>query len=214
MLVNVTVTLGIINVILWSRTPIYTTQWYTYVYQTWQRVNYLSLPQLGKCRNSSWRLLWLHHLGSHYDQNPHVWSLVKHRQFSCHCIFACQGKLDPFIWAETLAQSHLLAWMQLPSLPPSIWGTKNLWSCSVQFSSVAQSCPTLWDPMNGSMPGLPVHNQLPEFTQTHLHRVGDAIQPSHPLSPPYPTPNRSQNQSLFQWVNSLHEVAKVLEFQL
>jgi len=136
MLVNVTVTLGIITVILWSCTPRYTTQWYTYVYQTWQRVNYLSLPQLGKCRNSSWRLLWLHHLGSHYDQNPHVWSLVKHRQFSCHCIFACQCKLDPFIWAETLAQSDLLAWMQLPSLPPSIWGTENLWSCSVQFSSV------------------------------------------------------------------------------
>ena len=69
--------------------------------------------------------------------------------------------------------------------------------------------------MNRSMPGLPVHHQLPEFTQTHVHRVHDAIQLSHPLSSPSPPAlNPSQHQSLFQWVNSLHEVAKVLEFQL
>ena len=86
---------------------------------------------------------------------------------------------------------------------------------SVQFSPVAQSCPTLCDPMNRNMPGLPVHHQLPEFTQTHVHRVSDAIQPSHPLSSPSPpAPNPSQHQSLLQWVNSSHEVAKVLEFQL
>ena len=67
---------------------------------------------------------------------------------------------------------------------------------SVQFSSVAQSCPTLWDPMNSSTPGLPAHHQLPEFTQTHVHRVSDAIQPSHPLSSPSPpAPNPSQHQS-------------------
>ena len=84
-----------------------------------------------------------------------------------------------------------------------------------QFSSVTQSCPTLCDPMNRSTPGLPVHHQLLEFTQTHVHRVDDAIQPSHPLSSPFPpAPNPSQHQSLFQWVNSSHEVAKVLEFQL
>ena len=70
---------------------------------------------------------------------------------------------------------------------------------SVQFSSVTQLCPTLCDPMNCSMPGLPVHHQLPEFTQTNVHRVGDAIQPSHPLlSPSPPDPNPSQHQSLFQ----------------
>ena len=86
---------------------------------------------------------------------------------------------------------------------------------SVQFNSVAQSCPTLCDPMNCSTPGLLVHHQLPEFTQTHIHRVSDAIQPSHPLSSPFPpAPNPSQHQSLFQWVNSSHEVAKVLDFQL
>jgi len=86
---------------------------------------------------------------------------------------------------------------------------------SVQFGSVTQSCPALFDPMKCSTPGLPVHHQLPEFTQTHVHRVSDAIQPSHPLSSPSPpAPNPSQHQSLSQWVNSSHEVAKVLEFQL
>ena len=86
---------------------------------------------------------------------------------------------------------------------------------SVQFSSVAQSCLTLCNPMNRSTPALPVYQQLPEFTQTHIHRVSDAIQPSHPRSSlSSPAPNPSQHQSLFQWVNSSHEVAKVLGFQL
>ena len=84
---------------------------------------------------------------------------------------------------------------------------------SVQFSSVAQSCPTLWDPMNCSTPGLPVHHQLPEFTQTHV-RVRDSVQPSHPLlSPSLPALNLSQHQGLFKWVSSSHHVTKVLEFQ-
>ena len=84
-----------------------------------------------------------------------------------------------------------------------------------QFSSVAQSCPTLCDPMNCSTPGLPVHYQVPEFTQTHVDWIGDAIQPSHPLSFPLPLAlNLSQHQGLFQWVSSSHQVAKVLEFQL
>ena len=96
---------------------------------------------------------------------------------------------------------------------------KNLKRCStsyiIQFSSVAQSCPTLCNPMNRSTPDLPVHHQLPESTQTHIHLVGDAIQPSHPLlSPSPPARNPSQHQSLFQWVNSSHEVAKVLELAL
>ena len=87
-----------------------------------------------------------------------------------------------------------------------------------QFSSVQFSRSVMSDSlqrMNHSTPGLPVHHQLPEFTQTHVHRVSDAIQPSHPLlSPSPPVPNPSKHQSLFQWVNSSHEVAKVLEFQL
>ena len=86
---------------------------------------------------------------------------------------------------------------------------------SVQFSSVAQSCLTLCDPMNRSTPGLPVHHQLPGSTQTHVHWVSDPIQPSHPLSSPsLPALNLSQHQHLFKWVSSWHQVAKVLEFQL
>ena len=86
---------------------------------------------------------------------------------------------------------------------------------SVQFSPVIQLCLTLCNPMNRSMPGLPIHHHLPEFTQTHVHRVGDAIQPPHSLSSPSPpAPSPSQHQGLFQRVNSSHEVGKVLEFQL
>ena len=82
--------------------------------------------------------------------------------------------------------------------------------CLLQFSSVAQSCPTLCDCMNRSTPG---HHQLPEFTQAHVHWVRDAIQPSHPLlSPSPPALNLSQHQGLFEWVSSLHQMGKVLEF--
>ena len=81
---------------------------------------------------------------------------------------------------------------------------------SVQFSSVTQLCPTLCDPINCSMPGLPVHHQHPELTQTHIHWVGDAIQPSHSLSSPSPPAlNLSQHQDLFKWVSYSHQVAKV-----
>ena len=84
----------------------------------------------------------------------------------------------------------------------------------IQFNSVADSCPTLCDPMNRSIPGLPVH-QLLESTQTHVHWVDDAIQPSHPLSSPSPPAlNLSQHQGLFKWVSSPHQVAKVLELKL
>ena len=109
----------------------------------------------------------------------------------------------------------------------SLWGHSRTWlsthththlynihdGYNIQFSSVAQSCLTLCDPMNPSTPGLPVHHHLLEFTQTHVHRVRDAIQPSHPRSTPSPAPSPSQHQSPFQWVNSSREVAKVLEFQ-
>ena len=108
------------------------------------------------------------------------------------------------------------------SCPGAVCVSDNVWWHYIpgrlglgEFSSVAQSCPTLCDSMNHSTPGLPVHHQIPESTQTHVHWVSDAIQPSHPLSSPSPpAPNPSQHQGLFQWVNSLHQVAKVLEFQL
>ena len=94
----------------------------------------------------------------------------------------------------------------------SMWNECN---CVVQFSSVAQSCPTFCNPRNRSMPGLLVHHQLLESTQTHVHWVGDAIQPSHPLSSPSPSAlNLSQHQGLCQRISSSHQVAKVLEFQL
>ena len=94
--------------------------------------------------------------------------------------------------------SHLALKLTFSGLCSKVTSQSFLW-----FSSVAQSCPTLRSPMNRSTPGLPVHHHLPEFTQTHIHRVSDAIQPSR-SSPSPPAPNPSQHQSLFQWVNSLH----------
>ena len=114
-------------------------------------------------------------------------------------------------WSQSKNNTQLWMWLVIEAMSNAVKSS----IASVQFSSVAQSCPTLCDPMNRSTPGLPVHHQLPEFTQTHVHRVSYAIQPSHPWSSPSPpAPNPSQHHSLFQWVNSPHEVAKVLEFQL
>jgi len=101
-----------------------------------------------------------------------------------------------------------ILWVELHSRWPFV-------SDFCQFSSVSQSCLTLCDPMECSTPGLPVHHQLPELTQTHVHWVGDAIQKSHPLSSPSPPAfHLSQHQGLCKWVSTSHQVAKVLEFQL
>ena len=131
-------------------------------------------------------------------------------------------------WEDTLengmaTQSNILPWRipwtQEPGRLQFIRSkrVRNNWSDSMRagISSVTQSCLTLCDPMDCSTPGVPVHYQLPELAQTHVHRVGDAIQPSHPLSSPSPSAfNLSQHQGLFQWVSYSHQVAKVLEFQL
>ena len=130
------------------------------------------------------------------------------------------GEGDNRGWAGWMASLTQWTWVWVSSR--SWWWQGSLTCCSPdQIRLVTQSCPTLCNPMNHSTPGLPVHRQLPEFTETHVHLVSDAIsisfeiQPSHPLSSPSPpAPNSSQHQSLFQWVNSSHEVAKVLEFQL
>ena len=143
----------------------------------------------------------------------------KNTGVGCHCMKvksesevaqSCQTLSDPVDCSlqgsavHGIFQARVLDWVPLPS--PYI---------IIQFSSVAQSCPTLCNPMNRSTPGLSVHHQLPEFTETYVHRVSDAIQPSHPLSSSSPpAPNPSQHQSLFQWVSSSYKVAKVLEFQL
>ena len=121
-------------------------------------------------------------------------------------------------------------WQPTPVfLPGEFYGQRSLagyspWSgkksdmtewLGLQFSSVSQLCLTLCNPMNPSTPGLPVHHQLPEFTQTHVHWVSDAIQPSHILSSPSPPAlNLSQYQRLFKWISSSHQVAKVVELGL
>ena len=125
------------------------------------------------------------------------------------------SKREYFLALFIKKSPEFLGLWPLPSPSKYIPWTFASFISSVQFSSVTQSCLTLHDPMNHRTPGLPVHHQLPEFTQTHVHRVNDVIQPSHPLSSPSPpAPNPYQHQGLFQWVNSSHEVAKVLEFQL
>ena len=130
----------------------------------------------------------------------------------------CEGQWDGgLLQAQEIDhRRNPTCWLfSLDFQPPELGENKVLLLSPLQFSSVTPSCPTLCDPMNCSTLGLPVHHQFPEFTQSHIHRVGDAIQLSHPLSSPSaPAPNPSQHQSLFQWVNSSLEVAKVLEFQL
>jgi len=110
--------------------------------------------------------------------------------------------------------SQLRDWTQVLRIADRFFTTKPPRKPRNDFSSVTQLCPTLCDPMNCSTPGFPVHHQLSEFTQTHVHWVSDAIQPSHPLSSPSSAFNLSQHQGLFKWVSSSHQVAKVLEFQL
>ena len=142
--------------------------------------------------------------------------ITTHRANLVYCMFLYAHKLKMFL-------KLLNGWKKLKRI--ILWQVKIIWNSdfsahkwnfigtSVQFSCAV--CSTLCDPMNCSTPGLPVHHHLPEFTQTHVHRVSDVIQPSHPLSSPsLPALNPSQHQSFFQWVNSSHEVAKVLEFQL
>ena len=121
------------------------------------------------------------HAGSRQSTNNKCWRGCVEKGTFLYCWLEC--KLVQPLWRTV--------WRFLKKLKIEL--------PSVQFSSVSQSCPTLCNPMNHSTPGLPVHHQLPEFTQTHVHRVCDAIQPSHPLlSPSPPAPNPSQHQGLFQ----------------
>ena len=150
-----------------------------------------------------------------YADHNKLWKILKEMgipdHFTCHLrnlytgqeatVRTGHGKTDWFQIGKGVRQGCILS--------------PCLFDVYTEFSSVAQLCPTLCDPMNLSTPSLPVHHQVLEFTQTYVHQVGDAIQPSHPLSSPSPpAPNPSQHQGLFQGVNSSHEVAKLLEFQL
>ena len=139
---------------------------------------------------------------------------------------------SPTWWTWVSASTRSWCWKGKPGMLQSMilqrvrhyWATKlntilyysNLFrDPSTEFSSVAQSCPTLCDPMNHSMLGLPVHHKLLKSTQIHVHQVSDTMQTSHPLSSPSPPAfSLSQNQGLFQWVWSLYQMAKVLEPQL
>ena len=126
----------------------------------------------------------------------HIWVLF----LLWLCLFILSGVISPLISSSALDTYQPGEFIfQYPIFLPFILFMGFSRKVSDQIRSVAQSCPTLCDPMNCSMPGLPVHHQLPEFTQTHMHRVGDAIQPSHPLSSPSPpAPKPSQHQGLFQ----------------
>ena len=129
--------------------------------------------------------------------------------------------LDLLAVQVTLKSSPTPQFKSINSLVPSLlYGLTHICTWLLEnflfkfFSSVTQSCPTLCNPVNCSMPGFPVHHQLLELAQTYVHWVSDAIQTSHPLSPPSPPAfNLSQHQGLFQWVSSSYQVAKVLEFQ-
>ena len=153
-----------------------------------------------------WKTPWMEELGRLQSMGSRRVGQTDrlHFHFSLSCIG--QGNGNPLQcsclenprdrgawWATVYGVSQ--SWTRLKRLSCSSSST----GCISQFSSVAQSCPTLCDPMNRSTPGLPVHHQILEFTQTHVHRVSDDIQPSHPRSSPSsPTPNPSQHQSLFQ----------------
>ena len=141
--------------------------------------------------SSSTEFLSFENYTGHFVQ-PHSWQIG-----AFYFVFICYNRHKKTIYLKLIFSEpvpEVIALAQV-SLSFRVW-----WSCSsVQFISVAQSCPALCDPMNCSMPGLPVHHQLPEFTQTHVHRVGDSIQPSHPLSSPSPpAPNPSRHQGLFK----------------
>ena len=142
------------------------------------------------------------------------------------CLYCTSFFLENCCSQFPLLLSAFLTSAGAPQCSPSQWYSPSSWELWASFqsspdllasqsvSSVAQSCLTLCDLMDCSTLGFPVHHQLPKFAQTHVHQVRDAIQPPHSLSSPSPPPfNLSQHQGLFQWVNSLHQVTKVLEFQ-
>ena len=126
-----------------------------------------------------------------------------------------EDTLEEGVATHSITLTWRIPWTEEPGGLQSMGSQRDKTEATlVQFSLVAQSCMTLCDPMDCRMSDLPVHHQPPELAQTHVHRVGDAIQSSHPLSPPSPAFNLSQHQGLFKSVSSSHQVAKVLEFEL
>ena len=149
-------------------------------------------------------------LKSHLENFEHYFASVW-EECNCALVWTVFGIAFLWDWNENWPFPVLWPLLSFPNLL-AYW-VQHFHSIQFSFSLVAQSCPTLCDAMNCSTPDLPVHHQLLESTQIHVHRVDDAIQPSHPLSSPFPPAlYPSQHQCLFQWVSSSHEVAKVLEF--
>ena len=154
----------------------------------------------------------LKHVNYHmWNESPiQVWCMIQDAWGCCTGMTQRDG-IGEGDGREFRMGTHVHLWL----IHVSVWQRPPQYCKVIQFSSVAQSCPTRCDPMNRSTPGLPVHHQLSESTQTHIHRVSDVIQPSHPLSPPSPPAlNLSQHQGLFKWVSSSYQVAKVTSLQL
>ena len=173
----------------------------------------------------AWRIPWteepgglqLYHKYNIYDNAS--WK----KTFSSLLLWFCISQILNFLhWLHQDTNAGALVSKLTSALLNFLWVPRHTHLLSLSTfvvvlvaSSVVHSCPTLCGPMDCSTAGLPVHRQLPELTQTHVHWVGDAIQPSHPLpSPSPPVFNHSQHQGLFRWFSSPHQVAKVLEFQL
>ena len=151
----------------------------------------------------NWKHIQIHLKSEHVVQGCHQTKLGSahlHRKANRLTLGCAEGKYRVYYRAPGKESKHLARLKDLNS------------DGLQQFSSVTQLCPTLWDPMDCSMPGLPVHHKLLEFIQTHIHWVGDAIQPSYLLSSPSPTFSLSQHQGLFQWVSSSHQVDKYWRF--
>ena len=184
---------------------------YETVVQSLSHVSFFVTPWAAACQvplstTISWRLL--------------IFTSIESTMLSNHLILCCPllllTSIYPSIGVFTSELAVHIRWPKYWSFSFSLLYGLTLTSVhDYQFSSVTQSCLTLWDPMDCSTPGFPVHHQLLELIKTHVHWVGDAIQPSHPLSSPFPPAfNLSQHQGLFQWVSSSHQVVKVLELQL
>ena len=158
---------------------------------------------------SDFHACMLHMWGPH--RNSWFWFTEKKNNNKKTSLWPSTGSILYILRLEEIGATPRVT---LPKYKPKLQGIPNKGKDCRCCCSVAQWYPTLSNPMDCSTPGFPVHHQLPEFVQTHVHRVGDAIQPSHLLSSPSPPAfNLSQHQGLFQWVSSSHQVAKALEFQ-
>ena len=172
--------------------------------------------------DTCWLSIYLFKIQWYVPVNPRLPIYSRSHLFPWVTVSLLSKSMSLFLFClSSFASLFLTYWLlhygclSLTSLSMIISRSIHVAANGIQFSSVAQSCLTLCDPMDDSAPGFLVHHQLPQLAQTHVHQVNDAIQPSHPLSSPFlPAFNLSQHQGLFQWVSSSHQMTKVLELQL